>query len=372
MSEFEILRRQEYKRNRKKWLFVQIIAAIVLAAVALSCFWTYNRMNRTYYVSYTENGAIDYSVHYVDNDFFDHPWQEKGQSYISSLIDGLNADLSYQMKVASSDMRLAHQYEITQQLLVASKDNGTPYYSREETLLPLQEVAGKDASSVKIGESVQIDYQLYDDWAREFVSTYELKNASCTLIITLRVDVSSTNKLLGKDDRNSYTTSLHIPLAADTFNIHTTSSTSAGESRVFEYQDSANKGLFLVMGSVAAVLAALVLLTMLVFLHLTRNEDITYVAKVRKILRSYGSFIQRMNGEFDDSGYQVVEIRSFTEMLGIRDTIQSPILMSENRDETMTRFFIPTESRLLYAFDIKVDNYDKIYATHADEPAEVL
>ena len=371
MSEFEILKRQEYKRNRKKWLFVQIVAVVVLAAVALSSFWTYHRMNRTYYVSYTEDGSIDYQVHYGENDFFDREWLGKDQSYISSLIDGVNAELAYQMKVGSSDMRLAYRYEITQQLLVASKDNGTPYYTREETLLPLTEVAGKDASAVKIRESVQIDYQQYDDWARNFVKTYDLKNASCTLIVTLQVDVSGTNKLLSKDDRSSYTTALHIPLAADTFSIHTTASATGGESRVFEYQDSANKELFLVLGVVAAALTGLTALTTVVYLHLTRNEDITYEAKVRKILRAYGSFIQRMNGEFDCSGYQVVEIRSFTEMLGIRDTIQSPVLMSENRDETMTRFFIPTESRLLYAFDIKVDNYDEIYGRE-ETPAEVL
>ncbi len=361
MSEFEILRRQEYKRNRKKWLFIQIIAVVVLAAVALGSFWTYNRMNRTYYVSYTEDGNIDYKVHYVANDFFDREWIEKDQSYISSLIDGLNAELAYQMQVASSDMRLAYQYEISQQLLVASKDNGTPYYTREETLLPLTEVADKNASTLKIKESVQIDYQQYDDWARNFIKTYDLKNASCTLIITLRVDVSSTNKLLSKEDQNSYTTALNIPLAVDTFSIHTTASATGDESRVFEYQDSANKGLFLVLGTVAAALTGLVALTMVVYLHLTRNEDITYEAKVRKILRAYGSFIQRMNGEFDCSGYQVVEIKSFAEMLGIRDTIQAPVLMSENRDETMTRFFIPTDTNLLYAFDIKVDNYDDIY-----------
>ena len=50
-------------------------------------------------------------------------------------------------------------------------------------------------------------------------------------------------------------------------------------------------------------------------------------------------------------------------MLGIRDTIQSPILMTENRDETMTRFLIPTNTKILYVFEIKVDNFDEIYAT---------
>ena len=54
-------------------------------------------------------------------------------------------------------------------------------------------------------------------------------------------------------------------------------------------------------------------------------------------------------------------IKTFTEMLGIRDTLQSPILVFENRDCTMTRFFIPTNTKILYVFEIKVDNFDEIY-----------
>ena len=79
-----------------------------------------------------------------------------------------------------------------------------------------------------------------------------------------------------------------------------------------------------------------------------------------------------MHGEFDYDGYQLVPIKTFNEMLGIRDTIQSPILMSENRDETMTRFLIPTNTKILYIFEIKVDNYDEIYGKVEEIVEEVI
>ena len=41
--------------------------------------------------------------------------------------------------------------------------------------------------------------------------------------------------------------------------------------------------------------------------------------------------------------------------------------MSENKDETMTRFYIPTSTKLLYVFEIKVDNYDEIYGPAPDD-----
>ena len=54
-------------------------------------------------------------------------------------------------------------------------------------------------------------------------------------------------------------------------------------------------------------------------------------------------------------------------MLSIRDTIQSPILMSENKDQTKTQFVIPTNTQILYTFEIKVDNYDEIYGKTEDD-----
>jgi hypothetical protein len=117
---------------------------------------------------------------------------------------------------------------------------------------------------------------------------------------------------------------------------------------------------------------------LITFVYLTKNEDVNYTNKVRKILSSYRSFIQQIEGQFDVTGYQVVPVKTFKEMLNIRDTIQSPILMFENLDQTVTEFVIPTNtSKILYTFEIKVDNYDDIYGTPEpiiieEVPEEVL
>ena len=361
MSELEILRRKEYKRNRKKWLLIQATVILLLAAMALGAFWVYNRMNQTYYVEYTEKSGIDYKVRYIPNDYFESEWIEKDQAYISSLINGMTADFTYDLVAGRADMGFSYKYQIDQQLLIANKDTGAPYYTAAENIVPLTSADASSGYGLQIKDTVLIDYEKYDEIAREFVDTYNLKNASCTLIVTLDVTFFSANQQFALEGQNRYTTSLNIPLAEDTFHIHTTASSPAGEIKTFAYKDVSNRGFYLVAGIVTASLTGVLAVVLLVFIHLTKNEDITYAAKIRKILNAYGSFIQRMNGEFDCQGYQVVSIMTFTEMLGIRDTIQAPILMSENRDETMTRFFIPTDTNLLYVFDIKVDNYDEIY-----------
>ena len=97
------------------------------------------------------------------------------------------------------------------------------------------------------------------------------------------------------------------------------------------------------------------------FIFLTRNTDINYNIKVKRVVSSYKSYIQKIINPFDRTGYQLLVVDTFTELLEIRDTIQSPILMNENEDKTCTSFMIPTNTKLLYLFEIKVADYDEIY-----------
>ena len=60
MSELEILQRQNYKRNRKKWSMIQLIAIIIAAAIALVSFFMYHRIDRTQLIEYMESGDVDY------------------------------------------------------------------------------------------------------------------------------------------------------------------------------------------------------------------------------------------------------------------------------------------------------------------------
>lgn len=367
MSESEIKMRQAYKRNRKKWTIIQVIALVLLAALALGSFLIYDRMNRTYYIEYTESSSIDYKVQYKENEFFEEEWLGEEREYISSLVDSMIADFHYNLDMDTAGVGFEYQYKIEATLLIADKDSGKPYRTVTETLFPPTNASVKKSNSVTIDESVTIDYNKFNAIATEFTNTYSLKNASSTLLITLDVEVLSSSEQFQQNNENKFSTSLKIPLVKETFSMETTTSVPESESKVLAYSGAENQGVFMVLGCTFAALAFLLLLALIVFLHITRNEDITYTARVRKLLKSYGSYIQRMNGDFNDEGYQTVMIQSFTEMLGIRDTIQSPILMTENRDETMSRFLIPTNTKILYIFEIKVDNYDELYNTASEE-----
>lgn len=368
MSEVEIKKRQDYKRNRKKWILFQAVAIAVICAIALASFIVYNRMNKTYYIEYTENGSVDYKVRYSENDYFDDEWIGPGQSYVSSLTDAVEAKFRYSLDMDTSDVGFDYTYYIETQLVVADKHTGDHIFDPTEVIFPETTVSARRTDNLSIDRAVSVDFDSYNALAYNFINAYGLKNANATLLITMKVNVISQCDEFETNNENNYSISLVVPLGEENFSITNTSSTPAGESKVLACRGRISQDIFLVIGIVFSVLALLLGIVLLAFVYFTRNEDINYTNKVKKILNSYRSFIQQIEGEFDTEGYQIVPIKSFVEMLGIRDTIQSPVLMWENSDETMTQFLIPTATKLLYVFEIKVDNYDLIYGI-SEEPS---
>lgn len=91
----------------------------------------------------------------------------------------------------------------------------------------------------------------------------------------------------------------------------------------------------------------------------TRTAESIYDNELKKILNNYRSYIKKINNQFDLSGYQVLKIDTFTDMLEIRDTIQEPILMIENKDKTGTYILIPSKTKILYSYGLKVSDIKK-------------
>ena len=362
MSEDERKQRQEYKRKRKKWILIQAVALALVASLALTFFLVYNKMNDTYYIEYTENGSVDYKVNLKENAFFDEDSVGAGQSYVASLIENIVANFRYSLEIDNEKVAFDYIYSIDAQLIVANKDTGDYIYKPIYNLVPETKASVKESDNLRFGTSVNIDYNKYNQIATAFVNTYGLKNTTSTLVVTMNVKVISTcNEFENSSNENTYFSALNIPLTEENFSMFTTSSNTENQSKVLACSNGVSQKVFLVLTIIFASLAFIQTIVLVVFVFATKNDDVNYTNKVRKIVSSYRSFIQQIEGQFDVTGYQVVPVKTFKEMLNIRDTIQSPILMFENVDQTVTEFVIPTNTKILYTFEIKVDNYDEIY-----------
>ena len=341
-------------------IFALVIVSLVatLASSTLAAL-----LNNTHYVTYSEKSSVDYGVHLKDNDFYDESFLGKDYAYIATLIDTVEASFDYSVIMQSEgDVSFDYTYRIDSVVEIKHKHSGKVLYA--PVYNEIAEVAGSEVGKgIGLERTVFVDYDKYNAVAKSFIDTYELENlADACLVLQMIVDVKQTSDAFhSNENKDSYVSSLSIPLSMDTVEIKITSEIPAEEQKILSYTTENISDTFRNVAICFAVATALLALLLWLYAYLSRNIDITYDIKVAKLMRNYKSFIQRIRNSFDTEGYQVLLINSFGEMLEIRDTIQSPILMEENGDRTCSKFFIPTATKILYLFEIKVDDYDRIY-----------
>ncbi len=369
MSEAEKNKRLNYRQNRKKWILAQAIAVFLMISLALSMLIVYRQLNKTYYIDYTERGNADYTVNLKNSEFFPSGSLESGRGYIAELIDSISAAFTYQMLMDTTSMNYEYTQYVDATLRIINKKTGSILYEQTDILSGPKNNTG-NRNKLTISENVVFSYEKYDSIAQKFISTYLPNESSITSSLTVSMHVSVTGNCseLENSQQSEYTSSVVVPLREKMVDITTTASSLDDETRVLACKNDVKPFVFRTISIAAAILALILTVVLVIFVRLTRNEDINYEIKVKKLVRSYRSYIQTVTNGFDFDGYQVVMIRTFIEMLGIRDTTQMPVLMSENEDKTCTHFFIPTNTKILYLFEIKVDNYDELYNRTEEVP----
>lgn len=372
MSETERNRRLDYRKVRKKWISLQagILAVIILMAVVSTV--VFFQLDKTHYINYTEHSTVDYGVHLKENEFYEEDYLGKDQAYVASLIKQVEAAFEYELHMDSKQkVDFKYTYGIDAILQITDKNSGGVLFTPTYTVLPARTIE-RSGNGLIINEIVSLNYDTYNELASKFIESYDLKSTESNIILQMKVNViGASEEFNNSTAQNEYITSLNIPLTTKTVNVNLSSSIPQEENKILACNDSVARVVFQVLAIVFASISALLGLEIFAFVYLTRNTDITYEIKVGRLLKTYKSFIQKITNPFNTAGYQLLMVDTFNEMLEIRDTIQSPILMNENADKTRTRFYIPTNTKLLYVFELKVDDYDEIYSTPDPEPDEL-
>ena len=355
MSELEKQQREAYQRNRKKWIYIQTAVIVVLAIATLLSAMTYSSLNKKTYVSYVQDGNAIYKAYLADNEYYSEEYLNGSHAYVASLIDKMTADFSYCLEMGADDVDYKYTYRIDAQLEIKDGETGAAIYNPVYEIIPEQTGRVEGKSSISIKEHVEIDYHKYNDIANHFVASYIRQGRTeNTLVVRMYVDVVGVSESFESDRSERYTVELFVPLSKEIVKPSVSSTVPAGEQRILANNSTSKLGFRIAAIACGSVDAAL-LVVLAIFVILTRDKHIDYARRVQKIVANYKSYIQKINNSFDTEGYQVLYVDTFREMLEIRDTIQRPILMFEDEDRTYSHFMIPTDTKVLYMFEVKVE-----------------
>lgn len=354
MSELEKQQREVYQKNRRKWIYIQAAIIIVLTVATILSAIVYSSLNKHTYVSYTQDGNAIYKAYLADNEFYSEEYLNGSHAYVAKIVDKMTADFSYCMQMNADKVDFKYTYKIDAQLEIKDGQSGAAIYNPVYEIVPEQSKTVDDKNGISIKESVEIDYHKYNDIANRFVAAYALKGTENTLIVRMYVEVVGVSEAFEGDSAEQYTVSVYVPLSEEIIKPEVVSTVPAGEQKVLANSSNSKLG-FKIAAIVCGSLDVAAAVALGLFIVLTRDRHIDYARRVQKIISNYKSYIQKINNSFDTEGYQVLMVDTFREMLEIRDTIQRPILMFEDGDKTYSHFMIPTDTKVLYMFEVKVE-----------------
>ena len=371
MSEAEKKKRADYRKKR-----AAAIAAITVV-LAICCFLTgaafgvFQSLNKAHYISYTEHGSVAHRVLFKNSDFSEG-LEDDADAYVSSLVKSVITTFEYEMDMEGDDVEYKYTYGVFATVKVTDDRTDTVIYSPAKELVPEKSYTAKSDKKLVISQPVMVSYDEYNKIAKDFIEALDVEDEplSCVLEISMNVNVISASDRFVSDSSNTYSSTLRVSLCEAITNIQS-EATVPSDSKVLASSDSAS-GIFGILSIVLGGVDILILAALVIFVYKTRNKDINYQIKVKRLVQSYKSYIQKINNPFDESGKQTLSVATFGEMLELRDTLSSPILMYENEDRTCTKFIIPTATDIIYVFEIKVEDYDELYGlTPTAEPFEM-
>jgi len=345
--------------RRRNTVFAFICVIIVVFVLALSFFMIYAQRNKAQYVSYDETSNINYKVLYNENEFFDENYLSADREYIASLINSINADFNYKISLEDKDVEYKYTYRIEANVTVKDKDSKNLFYDKTEVLLKEQEET-TTLKEVNINENIIIDYNQYNNIIKRFVSVYDLENAESTLNINMYVSVIGSCEDFIENQEKERVITLSIPLTEDTMAIDFVDNIVNSSNNVMQCNSvHTNNFLLLFVGIILSIVDFGLIIAVIRYEIKTRTAETIYEKELKKILNNYGSSIQMLGSEFDFSDYQLLKIDDFSDILEISDKLRQPILMKENKEKSGAYFVIPSNTKLLYVYRLKVSDIEK-------------
>lgn len=359
------LKREKNERFRKTWISIQIFFLVVVTVILAGTAYLYFKTDEAINVEYTQSSEVDYNVYINNADGFygSEPVVIFGKldsvsSYVATSVEKIVFNFDYKANMNTQNTEYEYKYWVDAQFVI--KDGTWNSALLDETTVLVPEVSGTENSSNVLNLSsgyVEVSIADYITKYHQYVELFELDESECELVVKMHVNVASDCDATDVNT-SEYVVYATVPLTKTTTKLSysnpTTEGVISGCNTAGTYKELA-KSLLFILGSGELVLILLLIL----FLTLTKTPNVDYANNVKKIIKNYSSHILQIKKKFSFVGYQVVELVIFNELLEIHDTIKQPILMHENDDKTCTNFIIPTESKIMYVYQVAIEGYEE-------------
>ena len=344
-NEINIIKEHQRKRRRHKVRLA--VSSVIMLLIALILIGTYSVVSQNEYNQYTEQAKVDYKVNLKENEFYQESSLDEKSAVIASLIQNIEIQFNYNFNL-SQEQDYTYNYNIVAKTNVKESKKDNVIYETTEELLS-KPAQASNSKKLNILEKLTIDYNEYNDKISKFINVYGLNDTTSTLELSMYVNI--INKYDGTQvNKDNKVMTISIPLTTKTVDVRISSNVIKDTGNMLIKKSEFENAQYLFVAGVISAVAGLVLLAKFVkYILDTRSAETMYAQELKQILFSYKSYIQKSNNEISKKGYKVIQINTFNEILGLRDTMQTPILMYTSEEELSTEFIIISD-KILYVY----------------------
>ncbi len=334
--------------NVKKWAMLLVLPSLVFIIFSVFCILSSLSSNTASGISYNETGNVDYKVYLKDNNYYEEKFLGKDMQYIASLINTINVDFNYEMH-ATEKLDFDYKYKIIGTLKITDKtDRNKVLYTKDYTLKKETKKHLED-NSFKISEDIDIDYDMYNNYANNFRRDYSL-TSNADLILKMVVDVDGEYKDLKDKIDEENNLEISIPLSEQTIDI-TMDASKIDKSDNLAMTDGLQiNDVPLLAAGILLFLIGLLGLLIAMYIYIKRYSNDPYEKALHKIMKNYDTYIVKAKNDFHESE-EPVRVSSFEELIDAQQIEKTPILFYEV-EPGKKAYFVLNGTKATYRFTL--------------------
>ena len=321
--DYSKMRKVKYVNNnidRSPYFYLSYQSRLILLfiGIVLLCWLSYFLINKSFAnyntveLDYSENGNINYNISLLENNYYSSNRLEgdSNRQYVSSLIDKINADFRYN-SFFSDKAVLAYDYDITGRLKVYGEDDKILLDEKYDLLEKAEDtIYGK---KLNINKSLEIDYQRYNNIAKEYTQNYA-PNANSVFVISMNINYNGTY------DKFNDTTSINT---------------------VYSY-----------FGLACLIIATMLTIRFITLILLLKPKKSKYCSLRDGYLKTYDRIIVNTKKlpRFGDTN--IIDCYDFNELLDAQETLELPINYHEIVKNQKCVFYIKN-GKDIYKYTLK-------------------
>lgn len=276
------------------------------------------------FLRYRENNNVDYRVFLKKNDFFETPYLEAGKTYITSLIKNVKIDYDYKIDF-DRPINGSYKYYVVA-TIEANKTNNEVgnYWTKDYRITKTKTVPVSMATNYEIKESVDINYNKYNDILNAFMKSVGLGSADGILKVNLVVEQDVNNKNINAPLKRNLMLEMPLSKMAIEASIKSNAKDSVGQisNKITDF--SVPYLISAVCGFVLLFIS--IVLSVILFRNYKRYEiENRTHNKLRKFLNTYDSIIVNVEKLPNLKDYNVINVKSFEELVDAHSEVRMPI-----------------------------------------------